>query len=134
MSYSLALYGVASITISNVSVSRRHRLLDCFSCEIGHLQLAIHMVQNRHAGEQKSLGQDKQKAYIILTGNFLCLSCPSTTFSLQHGNFVPREWLPAKGLFRLREHTSAPSDKTVDILACEQALHLKDVVKSHARG
>ena len=34
---------------------------------IGPLQLAIHVVQNCHAGEQ-------QKAYIILTCNFLCLA------------------------------------------------------------
>ena len=27
-----------------------------------------------------------------------CLSCPSATFALQHGGFVPREWLSAKGL------------------------------------
>ena len=28
-----------------------------------------------------------------------CLSCPdSATFALQHGSFVPREWLAAKGL------------------------------------
>ena len=46
-----------------------------------------------------TLGQDKQKTYIIWNGNFLCLSCPSATFALQHGNFVPREWLAAKGLF-----------------------------------
>ena len=45
-----------------------------------------------------ALGQDKQKTYIILNGNFLCLSCPSATFALQHGGFVPREWLAAKGL------------------------------------
>ena len=25
--------------------------------------------------------------------------CPSATFALQHGGFVPREWLAAKGLF-----------------------------------
>ena len=43
----------------------------------GPLQLAIHVVQNRHARQQKShFGQDKQKTYIILNGNFLCLSCP----------------------------------------------------------
>ena len=30
--------------------------------------------------------------------NFLCLSSPSATFALQHGGFVPREWLAAKGL------------------------------------
>ena len=67
---------------------------------IGPLQLAIHVVQNCHAGEQ-------QKAYIILNGNFLCLSCPRVTFALQYSGFVPREWLAAKGLFphfsRLRD-------------------------------
>ena len=36
-------------------------------------------------------GQDKQKANIILNGNFLCLSHPSATFALQHGSFVPCE-------------------------------------------
>ena len=30
-----------------------------------------------------------------------CLSCPSATFALQHGGFVPREWLAAKGLLSL---------------------------------
>ena len=44
---------------------------------IGPLQLAIHMVQNHRAGEQKStLGQDQQnlKAYIILNvTSFVCL-------------------------------------------------------------
>ena len=44
-----------------------------------------------------ALGQDKQKTYMILNGHFLCLSCPSATFALQHGGFVPREWLAAKG-------------------------------------
>ena len=67
---------------------------------IGPLQLAIHVVQNGHAGEQ-------QKAYIILNGNFLCLSCPRATFALQYSGFVPREWLAAKGLIphfsRLRD-------------------------------
>ena len=38
-----------------------------------------------------ALGQDKKKKYIILNGNFLCLSCPSATFALQHGGFVPHE-------------------------------------------
>ena len=51
--------------------------------KIGPLQLAIHV----------ALGQDKQKADIILYGNFLCLSSPSATFALQHGGFVPHEWL-----------------------------------------
>ena len=33
------------------------------------------------------LGQDKQKACIILNGNFLCLPCPSATFAFQYGSF-----------------------------------------------
>ena len=46
-----------------------------------------------------ALGQDKQiNAYIILDGNFLCLSCPSVAFALHHGGFVPRKWLATKGL------------------------------------
>ena len=43
-----------------------------------------------------ALGQHKQKTYIILNVNFLCLSRPSVTFALQHGGFVPCEWLAAK--------------------------------------
>ena len=30
-----------------------------------------------------------------------CLSCPNATFAHQHGGFVSREWLAAKGLFHL---------------------------------
>ena len=44
--------------------------------KIGPFQQVIHVVQNRHAGEQV-LGQDKQRAHIIYNGKFLCLSCPS---------------------------------------------------------
>ena len=55
---------------------------------IGPLQLAIYMVQNRHAGEQKShwdkTNKTYIKAYIVLNGNFLYLPCPcSATFALQ---------------------------------------------------
>ena len=46
-----------------------------------------------------ALGQDQQKAYIILNGNFLCLPCPSATFASQYAGFVPRERKPAKSLF-----------------------------------
>ena len=38
-----------------------------------------------------ALGQDKHKTGIILNGNFLCLSCPSATFALQHDGFVTGE-------------------------------------------
>ena len=54
--------------------------------------------KTQHWRAKVALGQDKQKTYIILNGNFLCLSCPSATFALQHGGFVPGEWLAAKGL------------------------------------
>lgn len=47
-----------------------------------------------------ALGLDKQKTYKILNDNFHCLSCPSATFILQHGRFVPPEWLAVKGLFK----------------------------------
>ena len=56
-----------------------------------------------------ALGQDKQKTYIILNGNFLCLSCPSATFALQHGGCVPREWLAAKGLLMLTPPSPHPT-------------------------
>ena len=46
---------------------------------IGPLPLAIRVVQKAKV----ALGQDKQKTYIILNGNFLCLSSPSATFALQ---------------------------------------------------
>ena len=63
---------------------------------------------NRPFAASHSLGtKEQQKAYIILNGNFLCLSCPRATFALQYSGFVPREWLAAKGLFahfsRLRD-------------------------------
>ena len=49
--------------------------------------------------ESKSRTRARQtKGILILRGNFLCLSCPCSTFALQHGGFVPREWLAAKGL------------------------------------
>ena len=50
-----------------------------------------------HSHGTKPLTEDKQKTYIILNANFLCLSCPNATFALQHGGFVQREWLAAKG-------------------------------------
>ena len=46
----------------------------------------------------RPLERGKQKASIILNLNFLCLSCPSATFVLQHGGFVSREWQAAKDL------------------------------------
>ena len=59
---------------------------------IGPLQLVIHVVKNPPRWKAKvALGQDKQKTGIILNGNFLCLSCPSATFALQHGGFVTGE-------------------------------------------
>ena len=45
----------------------------------------------------ETTGTCQTKGIIILNGNFLCLSCPSSTFALQHGGFVLREWQAAKG-------------------------------------
>ena len=58
---------------------------------IGPLQLAIHVVQNRHAGEHWDKTNKRH-------GDFLCLSCPSATFVPRDGGFVPRGWQAAKGL------------------------------------
>ena len=53
-------------------------------------------------GEQSRTGtrqnKDIHRSIYNSNGNFLCLSCLSATFALQHGGFVPREWLAAKGL------------------------------------
>ena len=66
---------------------------------IGPLQLAIHVVQNRRAGEQKSHRDKTNKEnYHFKIMYVFCLSCPSATFALQRGSFVPREELAAKGL------------------------------------
>ena len=61
------------------------------------LQLAIHVVQNRRAGEKVTLGPDKQRKVPFKIMFVSCLSCTGATFALQHGGFVPREGLPAKG-------------------------------------
>ena len=46
-----------------------------------------------------ALGQDKQSKLPFKIMHVFCLSCPSATFALQHGDFVPREWLAAKAYF-----------------------------------
>ena len=70
-----------------------------FSYRIGPLQLAIHMVQNDRAGEQKSHWDKTNKENYHLK---LCMSVvglvSAATFALQRCGFVPREWLAAKGL------------------------------------
>ena len=64
---------------------------------IGPLQLAIRVVQNRRAGEQKSHCRDKinkENYHLKFCMSFVCLAL--ATFALQHGGFVPREWLAAR--------------------------------------
>lgn len=62
---------------------------------IDPLQLAIHLIQNRQAGERKTQnGQDKQKIYIIWNGIFFVYLVPvplllSSTTDLYHVN----DWL-----------------------------------------
>ena len=79
--------------------------------QIGPLQLAIHVVQNRRAGEQKS-HWDKTNRKLPFTIIYapvyvFYLSCPSATFALQRGGFVPREELAAKGLFKAQDAQDA---------------------------
>ena len=47
------------------------------------------------------MGQDKQRKLPFQIMYVFCLSCLGATFALQRGSFVPREWLAAKGLFKL---------------------------------
>ena len=49
-----------------------------------------------------ALGQDKQRKLPFKIMYVFYLSCPSATFALQRGSFVPREWLAAKGLFKVK--------------------------------
>ena len=72
---------------------------------IGPLQpiVAIHVVQNRPAGE---LEQDKQRKLFFKIMHAFYFSCLSATFALQHGGFVPREWLAAKGPFLQRNEAA----------------------------
>ena len=55
--------------------------------------VAIHVVQNHHAGEQESHWDktNKRNYHLKLYMPFI------VTFALQHGSFVPGEWLAAKG-------------------------------------
>ena len=46
-----------------------------------------------------ALGQDKQRKLPFQIMYVFCLSCPSATFVLQRGGFVPHEWLAAMDLF-----------------------------------
>ena len=81
---------------------------------IGPLQLAIHVVQNRHAGE---LEQDKQRK--IPFKIMYALSCFSATFALQHGGFVPREWLTAKGPFLQRNEAGMCRSLSISNRSCD---------------
>ena len=65
---------------------------------IGPLQLAIHVTQHRRAGEQKSHWDKTNKENYNLKLCMSCLTCPCATFARQHGGFLSREWLAAKGL------------------------------------
>ena len=65
---------------------------------IGALQQAIHVEQTAVLESICRTETRQTKGNIILNGNFLCLSCPSATFVLQLGGFVPRDQLAPKGL------------------------------------
>ena len=70
---------------------------------IGPFQLAIHVVQNHRAGEEKSqwnktTNKGKYHLKILYAILFVLSQCD---FALQHGGFVSRKWPAAKGLFNL---------------------------------
>ena len=78
--------------------------------------VAIHVVQNRHAGE---LEQDKQgKLPFTKIMYAFYLSCLSATFALQHGRFVPREWLTAKGPFMQRNEAGMCRSLSISNRSC----------------
>ena len=86
------------LPITGMGNSNQYKLLLEYTV-IGLLQLAIQVVQNRRCWRAKvALGQDKQRKLPFQIMYVFCLSCPSATFALQRGGFVPREWLAAKGL------------------------------------
>ena len=61
---------------------------------MGLLQLSNHVVQNGHTGEQMTHWDMLNKE----NSNFVAsLTCPSASFALQYGNFVPRDCSAAKG-------------------------------------
>ena len=68
---------------------------------VGPLQLSIDVVQCRRTGEhwRVALGQDKQKAYVIINSNYLWLTFPSVTSALQLGGFLLLEWTAVKGAY-----------------------------------
>ena len=58
---------------------------------IGPLQLAIHVVRNRRAGEQSHTGTRQARKLPCKIMYAFVLSQYSATFALQHGGFIPRE-------------------------------------------
>ena len=83
---------------------------------IGSLQLAIHVLQNRPSGE---LEQDKQRKLPFTKILYaFYLSCLSATFALQHGRFVPREWLTAKGPFMQRNEAGMCRSLSISNRSC----------------
>ena len=88
---------------------------------IGPLQLVIPAWYKIAVLESRSRTGTRQTKdiYIILNYNFLCLSWPSATFALQHGGFVPREWLAAKDLL-----VSLILIHWIEIYPVDNAIHL----------
>ena len=75
-----------------------------YSVQIGPLQLAILVVQNRRAGTQKSHWDKTNIGKYRLKLSAFCWSCPRANFVSQHGGFVPRVWQAAKGLYLSFNH------------------------------
>ena len=64
---------------------------------IGPLELTVHVVQNRQAGEQKSHWDKTNKGNYHLKLCCLLFVLSRCDFCSPAQSFVPREWLAAKG-------------------------------------
>ena len=88
------------LTVKKVTTINFHWLIDQYQSIKNRPFAACHSRSTKppHWRAKVVLGQDKQKTCIIWNGNFLCLSCLTATFALQHGGFLPCEWQAAKVL------------------------------------
>ena len=59
-----------------------------------------------------ALEDGKQRKFPFKIMYAFSLSCPGATFALPHVGFVPREWLAAKGLFRVNIKKTILQNKT----------------------
>ena len=76
------------------------------------------MVQNKTAVlERKSRPGTRQQRKLLFKIRYVfCLSCPSATFALQHGGFLPRKWLAAKSLLVLQKFQTTNAEAIAEAI------------------